>query len=173
MLAAAEAILSLASDDSQREFSSVEIELRTRCAIACHYLGRTDEAKRWLLGAMDIAFPHGFTTVFTSIITDMSGLLERCVKQAYPEYYDKVITQSRKIVNNWIAFHIRCRKKGNAPLILTIREQEIANLAARRIPYAEIARRLNISPGTVKNAIQVIYSKMNVNNRDELYAVLW
>jgi DNA-binding CsgD family transcriptional regulator len=173
MLAAAEAILSLASDDSQREFSSVEIELRTRCAIACNYLGRMDEAKRWLLGAMDIAFPHGFTALFASIITDLGGLLEQCMKQAYPEYYDKVLAQSRQIVNNWIAFHIRCRKEDNTPLILTIREQEIANLAARRVPYVEIARRLDLSTGTIKNTMQVIYSKMNVNNRGELYAALW
>jgi DNA-binding CsgD family transcriptional regulator len=172
MLAAAEAILSLASDDSQREFSSVEIELRTRCAIACHYHGRMDEAKRWLMGAMEIALPHGFTFLFASIITDMGGLLERCMKQAYPEYYDKVIAQSRQIVNNWIAFHARYRKD-NIPLILTIREQKILNLAAQRIPYAEIARRLGLSTGTIKNAMQVIYSKLNVNNRDELYAVIW
>jgi DNA-binding CsgD family transcriptional regulator len=173
MLAAAQAILSLASDDSQREFSSVEIELRTRCAIACHYLGRMDEAKRWLMGAMDIALPHGFTFLFVSIITDLGGLLEQCMKQAYPEYYDKVIAQSRRIVNNWIAFHIRCRKKDNTTPILSIREQKIVNLAARRVPYAEIAKRMGLSPGTIKNAIQVIYSKMNVNNRDELYAMLW
>jgi DNA-binding CsgD family transcriptional regulator len=131
-----------------------------------------DEAKRWLLGAMEIAFPHGFTVLFASIITDLGGLLERCMKQAYPEYYDKVIVQSRQIVNNWVAFHFRYLK-GNTSLILTIREQTIANLAARRVPYAEIARRLGLSPGTIKNAIQVIYSKMNVNNRDELYAMLW
>jgi DNA-binding CsgD family transcriptional regulator len=94
------------------------------------------------------------------------------MKQAYPEYYDKVIAQSRQIVNNWIAFHVRCRKD-NTPLILTIREQKIVHLAARRIPYAEIAGRLGLSTGTVKNAMQVIYNKMNVNNRDELYTMLW
>jgi DNA-binding CsgD family transcriptional regulator len=172
MLAAAETILSLASDDSQRKFSSVEIELRIRCAIACHYLGRMNDAQRWLLGAMDIAFPHSFTTLFAAVITDLGGLLEQCMKQAYSECYDKVIAQSKQIINNWIAFHVRCRKD-NTPLILTMREQKIANLAARRVPYAEIARRLGLSPGTIKNAIQVIYNKINVNNRDELYAALW
>ncbi|MDR2941886.1 MAG: helix-turn-helix transcriptional regulator [Treponema sp.] len=173
MLSAAEAILSLSSDDLHREFNSIEIQLMTRCAIACHYLDRMDEAKRWLMSAMDIAFPHGFTVLFTSIITDLSGLLERCTKQAYPEYYDKIIAQSRQIVNNWVAFHIRCRKNDNAPFLLSIQEQKIANLAARRVPYAEISRRLDLSLGTIKNTVQVIYSKMNVNNRDELYEALW
>jgi DNA-binding CsgD family transcriptional regulator len=46
-------------------------------------------------------------------------------------------------------------------------------MAAWRVPYAKIAKRLGLSPGTIKNTIQVIYNKMNVNNRDELYAMLW
>jgi DNA-binding CsgD family transcriptional regulator len=173
MLAAAQTTLSLlTSQYSQREFSFTEIQLRTRCAVACHYLGRVDEAKRWLLDAMDIAFPHGFTVPFADIITDLGGLLEQCMKQAYPEYRDKVIAQSRQIVNNWIAFHVRYLKD-NTPLILSIREQEIANLAARRVPYAEIAKRFGLSPGTIKNTVQVIYSKLYVKNRDELFATLW
>jgi len=55
---------------------------------------------------------------------------------------------------------------------LTIREREIAELAARRIPSKEIAQRLSVSRRTVDNHLHRIYAKLAVTGRDELAEAL-
>ena len=48
---------------------------------------------------------------------------------------------------------------------LSPRELELANLVAIGHTNAQIARKLKISPQTVKNHIQSIYAKVRVRNR--------
>ncbi|MGV8885634.1 MAG: LuxR C-terminal-related transcriptional regulator [Microbacteriaceae bacterium] len=54
------------------------------------------------------------------------------------------------------------------PNVLTDRELEIANSAARRERNREIADRLGVSIRTVENHLASIYRKLGVNGRDEL-----
>jgi len=149
------------------EFSISEINLRIRCAIACHCIGHMDDAKRWLMGAMDKALPHGFITPFAEIITWMGDLMEQCLVQAYPQWHGIVVEQASRTVANWIKFHNRFTKD-NITLILTLREMGIATLAARRIPYKTIAEQYHVSLGRLKAILNEIYSKLYVHNRNEL-----
>ena len=148
-------------------YSLTEVNLRVRCAIACHCLGRVDEAKRRLMGAMDAALPHGFITPFSEMTMWLGDLVEQCLNQKYPEWRDAVIGQADRTLANWIAFHNRFAKD-NITLILTLREMGIAALAARRVPYKIIARQYHISLGRLKAIIGEIYGKLYVHNRDEL-----
>jgi DNA-binding NarL/FixJ family response regulator len=48
---------------------------------------------------------------------------------------------------------------------LTPRELEVARLAARGLRIQEMARRLGVSPGTVKTHLHRVYRKLKVDNR--------
>lgn len=144
-----------------------EIYLRVVCALSCHCLERTDEAKRWLLEAMQVALPHGFITPFAESVSDFGGIVEQCLEQAFPEYYDAVIGQWKRTVKNWIAFHNQFTKD-NITSMLSLREYHLAQMVARRVPYAKIAKQYDISVGRLKNIMLEIYEKLFISSRDEL-----
>ncbi|HEY8526156.1 MAG TPA: LuxR C-terminal-related transcriptional regulator [Acidimicrobiales bacterium] len=56
---------------------------------------------------------------------------------------------------------------------LSVREREIAELAATGVVRRQIAERLVISPRTVDSHLQRIYAKLGVTNRESLAAVLF
>lgn len=165
MLAAAQTALMFGAQEQGIKFP--EIYLRVVCAIACHSLEREDEARRWLLEAMRVCLPHGFITPFAETVTFFGGLMEQCLKQEFPDYYDAIIGQCKRTLKNWITFHNQFTKD-NITLILSLREFHIALLVARRVPYAKIAKQHGISVGRLKNIIQEIYSKLYISGRDEL-----
>lgn len=151
----------------ERGITFPEIYLRVTCALACHCLGREDEAGRWLLEAMHIALPHGFITPFAELVSDFGCLVEQCLEEAFPDCCDAVIRQWERTVKNWITFHNHFTKD-NITLILSLREYHLAQLVARRVPYAKIAKQFNISVGRLKNIMLEIYEKLFISSRDEL-----
>ncbi|MPM35176.1 Oxygen regulatory protein NreC [bioreactor metagenome] len=64
-------------------------------------------------------------------------------------------------------------KEGNTKLKLTDMEREILNLVGEGMSNTEIAKKLYISVGTVKNYISNLYSKLEVEDRSKLtlYAI--
>ncbi len=164
-LAVAQTALTLSS--SERGITTTDIYLRVTCAIACYALEREDEAKRWLLEAMRLALPHGFITPFAELVTALGGLMELCLEQEFPSCYGAVVEQWKHTWKNWITFHNQFTKD-NITLILSLREYHIAVLAARRTPYAKIAKQYCISVGRVKNIMLEIYEKLFISSRDEL-----
>jgi excisionase family DNA binding protein len=152
---------------SEQAFSLVEINLRIACAIACHGLGYVDEAKHRLISAMDIALPHGFIMPFALAVSDLCGLMEQCLKQAYPQWHDAVLEQESRSGPNWVGFHNRFTKD-NIPSILTRQEYEVAKLVILGMPRAKIAERLHYSVGWVNYTLETIYGKLLINSRKEL-----
>ena len=69
---------------------------------------------------------------------------------------------ARKLVN--IFFHEKSRTKKE---ILSDRENEVLQLLADGLLYKEIAERLHIGHGTVRQHIHNIYEKLHVQNRTE------
>ena len=53
---------------------------------------------------------------------------------------------------------------------LTPREREIAALVACNLPNKEIARRMRLSPATVKNHVHNILQKLNLDRRGDIAA---
>ncbi len=164
-LAVAQTALTLSA--SEQGITFPDIYLRVTCAVACCYLGRVDEARRWLLEAMRISLPHGFITPFAEVVTALSGLVEKCLEQTFPDYYGAVIGQWKRTWKNWITFHNQFTKD-NITLMLSLREYHLALLVARRIPYAKIAKQHGISVGRLKNIMLEIYEKLFISGRDEL-----
>ena len=69
---------------------------------------------------------------------------------------------ARKLVN--IFFHEKIKTKKD---ILSVRENEVLQLLADGLLYKEIADRLHIGHGTVRQHIHNIYEKLHVQNRTE------
>ncbi|HUR77255.1 MAG TPA: LuxR C-terminal-related transcriptional regulator, partial [Acidimicrobiales bacterium] len=61
--------------------------------------------------------------------------------------------------------HPTDRRRSGGPAGLTAREGDVLGLLAQGFANKEIARRLSISPKTVGNHIERIYTKLGVSNR--------
>jgi DNA-binding NarL/FixJ family response regulator len=58
-------------------------------------------------------------------------------------------------------------RTGESEKTLSERELEILRLAQRGLPNPQIAQSLHISPGTVRNHLSAIYTKLGVHSRHE------
>ncbi len=58
------------------------------------------------------------------------------------------------------------------PVFLSPRELEVARMASQGLSSKEIARRLYLSPRTVDNHLQRVYTKLGVTGRDDLAVLL-
>jgi len=166
MLTAAETAL-VYSGSGKQEFTFHDIYFRIVCAIACCALDRTDEADFWLSDALKIALPHGFITPFAESVPHFGGLLQKLLEQEYPAYVDAITKQWESTFPNWLSFHNHFTKN-NITLILSLQEYQMAKLAVQEIPFKQIAERLNISPGTLNNKMQVIYQKLFISGKKDL-----
>lgn len=164
-LAVAQTALALCKPD--RGITFTDLYLRITCATACFALRREEEARIWLLEAMHIALPHAFMTPFAEVVTTLGGLVEQCLEQTFPAHYDAVLDQWKRSWKNWISFHNQFTKD-HVTLVLSLREYHIALLVSQHVPYAQIARRYNISVGRLKNIMLEIYGKLFISSRDEL-----
>jgi excisionase family DNA binding protein len=173
MLAVVQTALELC--DSKAKITFHSIYFRVLWVMACLSLGRIDEAKRRLSDALKIALPHGFITPFAESVTSFGGLLEQCLEQEYPEYYETIIKQWENTFVNWCIFHNRFTKD-NITLILPLREYQIAQFVVSGVPYKHIAEHFHMSPGTLKNKMQVIYQTLFItgkNKKQELAKYIW
>lgn len=163
MLAVAQTALEIYGSSTELSFHS--IYFRVLCIMAFCLLNRPDEAKYHLLEVLKITLPHGFITPFAESITAFNGLLEACLEQEYPEYYDIVIEQWENTFVNWCIFHNRFTKD-NLTLILSLRDYQIAQLVAGGVPYKVIAEQFHISLGTLKNRVNTIYEKLLISGKE-------
>jgi len=69
------------------------------------------------------------------------------------------------------AFLLQARKRRRADA-LSEREREVATLLAGGLTYKEAARRLGLSPFTVRNHISSVFAKLRVNKQSEMAAAL-
>jgi len=162
MLAVAQTALTLLANKQGRSLARTYLKLM--CAAACCGLGRTDDAKAYLLEVMRNNLPFGCTTSIAELATYFGGLMEHLLETEFPEYYKTVTGQWERTIANWIVFHNRFAKD-NITSILTLREYQVAKLAAQGISYAEIGKRFFLSGGRVKNLIDEICEKLFLSGR--------
>ena len=93
--------------------------------------------------------------------TEPERILE-CIKELHQGGSPMSSSIARKVLN--IFLH---EKKITKKEILTKRENEVLELLANGLLYKEIADRLFISLGTVRQHIHNIYEKLHVSNRTE------
>ncbi|KOX21534.1 LuxR family transcriptional regulator [Saccharothrix sp. NRRL B-16348] len=109
---------------------------------------------------------------------------------------DGTRVRARDRAGRWLLFHSSCLRDADgtptqaavvvepakaadiAPLLtaaygLTERELEITQLVARGLSTAQLARRLHLSPHTVRDHVKAIFGKTGVTSRGELVARLY
>ncbi len=127
--------------------------------------GYRSMARECLEQALSHAFPDEVCLPIAEYYTDLSGVLEDCAHSGRDEAARRrVRTLGRRFISGTAA--VRAELLGYSPL--TPREREIALLAKERLSTQEIAARLVISPATVKNTLNKIYSKLNIRGKSGL-----
>ncbi|MGN1019718.1 MAG: LuxR C-terminal-related transcriptional regulator [Aristaeellaceae bacterium] len=136
-------------------YALVALHIRIQTAAAYELLGKPDTAAEWLARALADAEPDGLVMPFVENYDRLQPILAR-------------IAESSSLIPTIIRLGeaARARKAANtrpaafAPL--TQREFEIVCLMAQRLSNREIAERLYLSEGSVKQYMNRIYSKMQI-----------
>jgi LuxR family maltose regulon positive regulatory protein len=145
-------------------FSNIlcSIWLHIQLAAAFGKIGKAEDALDELKTALSLAMPDRILMPFAENKDCISKqLLELKKVNEYTEFIDKILvladfvqTAREKIIIEHFDGHLDYR--------LSERELEIAKLAAGRMTSAEIARKLYLSEGTVRNHLSRIYDKMGI-----------
>lgn len=139
---------------------------------ALRYAAQDDQVKALdlLAQAVTLAQPGGMVRIFVDLGTPMSALLSSLAGHASaPAFLQRIV---RAMPGP--AHHGRDNGAGDytpnrspLPEPLTLREQDVLTLLAKRFTNREIAAELVIAPGTVKTHTINIYAKLAVHNRRE------
>lgn len=150
-----------------------------------HVLMHNEHAKKYLQNVFGTIIPeeissqeesHWLSVLLGSGADEHSDMIVKRVIQSYvfkihryeQEYSNKIID-----VYYWITIYCmeekRIKNDHNEQAILTKTEQKVAELMYNGLTYKDIAKEMVISYHTVKNHVQNIYTKCQVNSRYELY----
>ena len=140
-------------------YALVALHVKLQTAAAYEALGKHDEACRLLGKALDDAAPDGIIIPFVENYSYIESALLDCSVQ--PELVGSIVQLGEAI---------SARKKAapgaeSRPAefdALTDREYEIAALTLRRLSNREIAEKLFLSEGSVKQYMKQIYSKLGI-----------
>ena len=135
-------------------YALVALHIRIQTAAAYEMLGKNEKAHEWLSSALSDAEPDGFVMPFAENYDRLQSILAREIKS------DLVV----KIIE--LGEAAKARKASNTRPgsfdALTQREFEIVELMAQRLSNREIAERLFLSEGSVKQYVNQIYSKLHI-----------
>jgi LuxR family maltose regulon positive regulatory protein len=145
-------------------------ELSILKAMVEEYLGNTPAAMADLEKALDIAESNGYTRFF-----DRGAELDRLLNHAvetniHSTYASQLLAGFKRIPDGGkLADPVERLEKGHAGLVepLSEREIEVLQQMTTGLALAEIARRLYLSPNTLKAHTQNIYTKLDVHSRIE------
>ncbi|MDO5324649.1 MAG: LuxR C-terminal-related transcriptional regulator, partial [Clostridia bacterium] len=135
-------------------YALVALHIRVQTAAAYEMLGKTEEAQAWLARALSDAAPDGFVMPFVENYDAVKPILAR---ESESELIAR-ITELGEAASARRAAKIR-------PVAfdaLTQREFEIVRLMAQRLSNREIAERLFLAEGSVKQYVNRIYSKLQI-----------
>ena len=135
-------------------YALVALHIRIQTAAAYERLGKSEEARAWLRKALSDAEPDGLVMPFVENYDILKPLLEREIKN---DLISKIIELGEAATARNAA--------GTRPAafdVLTPREFEIVELMAQRLSNREIAERLFLSEGSVKQYVNQIYSKLHI-----------
>ena len=135
-------------------YALVALHLRIQTAAAYEKLGKSEEAHAWLRKALSDAEPDGLVMPFVENYDILKPLLEREVKN---DLLSKIIELGEAATARNAA-----SARPAAFDALTPREFEIVTLIAQRLSNREIAEKLYLSEGSVKQYVNQIYSKLHI-----------
>ena len=135
-------------------YALVALHIRIQSAAAYEMLGKTEKAHALLSRALSDAAPDGFAMPFVENYRYLKSLLSQKISSGL---VPKIIELGEAA---------KVRKAANTRPVafdtLTQREFEIVELMAQRLSNREIAERLFLSEGSVKQYVNQIYSKLHI-----------
>ena len=135
-------------------YALVALHIRIQAAVAYEMLGKAEEAHVLLARALSDAGPDGLVMLFVENYDRLKTMLAR---EIGTDLIAKIM-ELGEAANQRKAEHSR-------PAVfdaLTKREFEIVELMAKRMSNREIAEKLFLSEGSVKQYINQIYSKLHI-----------
>ena len=142
------------------ELVSLHVQIQTASAYAM--LGKHHDARQLLQKALGHAMPDGFLIPFVENYTYIKDVLGSINSIASEPFTDRILSLGSVYEQHCL----RLSSRNSRPEILNMlnsREAEIAALITDRLSNREIAERLFLSEGTVKQYVNQIYSKLMIN----------
>ncbi len=146
-----------------------EIYLRLLVAVAYHQCGDEKSAIEHVDRAIALVLPDRLLGILAEHRRQLDYLLDDRLALADAEACKQYKELHRGLLEGWTKLHngLLSKQVSNA---LTIREREVARLAAFGLTNQQIANQLHISPDSIKQAIWNAMNKTGVNKREALGA---
>ena len=143
----------------RQHYALVALHIHLQAASAYEMLGKHKEARALLEQALADAAKDGLVMPFVENYRYLRPLLAEAV---HSDLIHRITTLGAAAEDR--------RSRSSCPALpgLTPREQEIASLAALRLSNREIAEKLHLSEGSVKQYISQIYSKLAITGDTRL-----
>lgn len=142
-------------------YALVTVHIKIQTAAAYEMLGMRQQAAALLSEAAAAAAPDGIVMSFAENYEYLAPLLTALCGGEYAAFAEKAIALGKQ----GAARRKSVREGGAKPAAiecLSPKEEKIARLAAERATNREIAEKLFLSEGTVKQYINQIYSKLGI-----------
>ena len=157
-------------------YALVALHVRIQTAAAYEMLGKDDDARTLLSQAVGDGAADELLLPFAENSRYLARTLSACAAGECADFVRRVIALGEVRARRIGAL----RKGSSAPAAfagLTAREREIAALAAKRLSNREIAEKLFLSEGSVKQYVNQIYSKLGLTGagraKRAALAALW
>ncbi len=146
-----------------------EIYLRLLCAVAYHHTGDEKNAIKHIDKAIALALPDKLLGILAEHRRQLDYLLDDRLRIADEVAFQKYLGLHKTLLEGWTKLHNAVLNR-NISTVLTIRERQIARLAAYGCSNTEISSRLKISESATKKALYDAMNKTGVSKRKELGA---
>ncbi len=151
---------SLLSMCQAMNYALVALHLKIQTAAAYERLERYEEAGEFLKQAIGEAKPDQFFLPFAENYRYLKELL-RDADRKDRSFVERIV-QTGEVLERQLEKEQNQKTRPSRFAALTEREYEIAGLAAMRLSNREIAEKLFLSEGSVKQYINQIYSKLGI-----------
>ncbi len=142
-----------------------EIYLRLTCAAVYHNVGLDDQAVRHIDRALALALPDRLYGVLAEYCRALDTLMEKRLSLIDEAAWAKVKKLYAVYNEGWSKISGAVRGK-TILTTLSIREREVAKLAAFGLTNQEIADKLHISLPLVKQAVRIVMEKSGLSRAD-------
>ncbi len=143
-------------------YDLVALHLRIQMSASYARLGKQTEARALLAEALAQAAPDGFVVPFAENYRYLAALLEAEQNGPQAGFVQRICALGRAQQERCAALN-RTETLPEAAALLTERELALAKLIAARCTNREIAARLFLSEGTVKQYTNQLYSKLGID----------
>lgn len=151
----------------QDSYPISELFLHMVTAMGWMSLKEPEKARAQFMQGWEIARPDDLIEEIGEHHGLLQGVLETCLKDAYPQDYERIIKITYRFSYGWRRVHNPETGEEVADNLTTM-EFTVAMLACRGWGNDEIAAHMGVSRGTVKNHLSSVYAKLGIEKRSQL-----